>query len=358
VNAAVAAQRLQSQRISKPGFRDPAALVAWFGAVQAQELPAARWGLGLRMPHGATDAAIQRALDEGRILRTHVMRPTWHFVTPEDIRWMLQLTAPQVHRRMALYNRHQGLDAATCRRATDVFARALRDGRSQTRAELGAELHRTRIAAKGVRLALLTEYAELEGVICSGPQRGKQITYALLADRAAATPALSRDEALAELTRRYFRSHAPATVRDFVWWSGLATGDARRGLEMIRARASAADGLTYWTLGPERDRGGVRKTVVLLPIYDEYLVAYRDREAVPHAAGKIADRAGRNVTFQHALVIAGQVAGTWRIAWRAGGVVVDVISLKRLTASEREAIAEAAERYGEFVAAPVSLAIA
>jgi hypothetical protein len=184
-------QRLHNQGITDRRFRRAADLVDWFGAVQAQEYPFAKWGLALRMAEGVTDRAIERACDDGRLLRTHVMRPTWHFVTPAAIRWMLELTAPAVHRRMATYMRNVGVERPLCLRATALFERALGDGRYLTRQELGAYLRRHRIVAAGVRLALLTMFAELEGVICSGPRRGKSATYALLAS-ARRTPNASR----------------------------------------------------------------------------------------------------------------------------------------------------------------------
>jgi len=184
VHSAIASQRLDHQRITRPGRGGPEEVVAWLGAVQAQEYAAARWGLALRMSRSPTDAEIERACDDGRILRTHVLRPTWHFVGTADIRWMLELTAPRVHQAMSSYTRRLGLDSALLTRAATVFERALGRGPCLTRSELGSELARAGIAAKGIVLALITIYAELEGVICSGPRRNKQLTYALLADRA------------------------------------------------------------------------------------------------------------------------------------------------------------------------------
>jgi hypothetical protein len=358
VNTEIAEQRLHNQRITRAECRKPADVVAWLGAVQAQEYPAARWALALRMPDGTTDAAIERAFDEGRILRTHVMRPTWHFVAPADIRWMLELTAPRVHRSMAYYRRQLGLDTALLTRAATLFERALRDGQYLTRGELGAQLERAGLAAKGVRLAHLTIYAELEGVMCSGPRRGKRLTYALLEERAPRARRLSRDEALAGLTRRYFKSHGPATIRDFVWWSGLTTADAKRGLEINRARHEAVDGRPYWTVGRIPAGGTRRRTVHLLPIYDEYLVSYRDRDAVPHGPPVIESPSGRSLTFRHALVIAGQVAGTWKTARNAGGLTVDVMPLRRLTGRERRGLAETAACYRRFLDVPVSVSVA
>ena len=293
----IARRRLRNQRLAGTAHRSPEEVVAWQGAVQAQEYAAARWGLALRMTKRTTDGEIERAVNEGRILRTHVMRPTWHFVTPADIRWMLDLTAARVRQTMAHYGRREGLDAALVSRALGIFERALGGHQHLTRGELGQRLALEGVIAKGVPLALLTMYAELDGLICSGPYREKQLTYALLAERASASRRLSRDEALAELTRRYFSSHGPATVRDCVWWSGLTTPDVKRGLDINRARPETVDGLTYFSIG-RISSGSRRESVVhMLPIYDEYLVAYRDRVAVPYAASSvfIEDQPGSNV---------------------------------------------------------------
>lgn len=344
----LAEQRLQNQRLKRAGLREPADVVAWFGAVQAQEYGPAKWGLAQRMSRRTSDAAIDQAVAQGEILRTHVLRPTWHFVTPADIRWMLELTAPQVHRRMSTYDRQLGLDAGVMRRAATIFERALGDGEYLTRAELGAHLGRAGLPSDGTRLAHLAMYAELEGVICSGPRRAKRFTYALLANRAPHARSLQHDEALAELSRRYFRSHGPATIRDFVWWSGLKTADAKRGLEINRAKSHEIDRLTYWTVGRRPASASSRGTVHLLPIYDEYLVAYRDRAAVPHAAYAMGN-------FWHALVVGGSVAGTWRTAPKRGGCMLNVTTLRPLTRAERSGLAKAVARYERFLEQPVTL---
>lgn len=350
-------RRLLNQCIDRPRHRTPAKVVEWLGAVQAQEYGPAKWALGLRMANGV-DADIERAFERGHILRTHVMRPTWHFVTPDDIRWMLELTAPSVHRRMAIYDRQLGLDASVKRRGTAVIERALGDGQHLTRVELGEWLKGAGLAFTSTRLAHLTLYAELEGVICSGPRRGKKFTYALLADRAPKARRLTRDEALAELALRFFRSHGPATVRDFVWWSGLTTADARRGLEIIRARRSDVDGYVYWTAGAATKAPARVEIAHLLPIYDEYVVSYRDRIAVPHGPSMIPSSTGGGyVTFQHALVIESQIAGTWRMSRGSRDVAIAATPLRRLAARERAALADAAARYGRFSGLPVTLSI-
>jgi hypothetical protein len=247
------------------------------------------------------------------VLRTHVLRPTWHFVVPADIRWMLALTAPHVHMRMRPYDRPLELDARLYTRARTVMERALEGGRFLTREELSAALRRGRIVAKGQRLAHLVMHAELEGAVCSGPRRGKQFTYALLAERAPKARTLPRDESLAQLARRYFASHGPATLRDFVWWSGLKVKDAAAGVALAEVEVLPAAPQASVAAGAH----------FLLPNYDEYLIAYRDRDAVldPERSLNVGFTSG---DFPHQLVLDGRVAGSWQrqMTDRRGTLVV------------------------------------
>jgi hypothetical protein len=351
--------RLHNQRLVRSSITKPAELVAWLGAVQAQEFGPANWAVGLRMRAGTTADAVRRAIDDGRILRTHVLRPTWHFVAAEDIRWMLKLTGPRVLARMAPYNRTLELDVKTFTRGTAVIERALADGRHLTRTELRDVLQARGISARGPRLAHLVMYAELEGIICSGPRRGKQSTYGLIADRAPNARRLSADEALATLAERFFRSHGPATIRDFVWWSGLTSKDARRGLEMIATEAVEADAVKYWSVsGTRRPSADAGPVAHLLPIYDEYLNSYRDRVLVPHSPAMSNRSFGGDAAFQHALVVSGHVAGTWRITATPGSTAIRVVPLRPLTRVEQRAIREAGERYAAFLGTAVELSIA
>ena len=312
--------------------------MAWLGAVQAQEFGPAKWGLGLRLPDSTEDQSIDQAFAAGRILRTHVMRPTWHFVTSSDIRWMLELTAPRVHRTISHYCRKLGLDSALCTRAANIFERAL-DGQALTRGELSAHLERAGLRAKGIPLAMLTIFAELEAVICSGPRRGKDQTYAQLAARAPNAKRLPRDEALAELTRRYFRSHGPATVRDFSWWSGLTMKDAREGIAMTKP-----DVLTE-PPGPD----GVRRANHLLPNYDEYLIAYRDRGAVIDAARRRNLGVFTSLEYPHHVIFDGRLAGSWRRTITSKGVSLDVKLYDRIGAQSAKVLDAEAQRYGRFL---------
>ena len=342
----------------RTGLSTAAETVDWLGAVQAQEYEPATWALALRMDGKPVRRDLEDAFEAGLILRTHVMRPTWHFVTQDSIRWMLELTGPLVQRRMAVYNRRLELDPPTMTRSVKIFERALRDRQFLTRNELGERLRRAGLDATGMRLAHLAMHAEQEGVICSGPRRGRQFTYGLIAERAPGARRMGRDESLAELARRYLRSHGPATIRDFVWWSGLTTADARRGYEACQAASEAVDGLTYWSVTSRAPGSPREASAHLLPIYDEYLVAYRDRVAVPHGPSGIASASGQSVIFQHAVVIDGHIAGTWRTFRGARDLTVTVTPLRRLKRDERRTLASAAERYQRYLEVEVALTIA
>jgi DNA glycosylase AlkZ-like len=352
-------RRLRNQHLVKASLRDPAEIVGWLGAVQSQDYFGAKWGLGLRA-RGLSDADVDRAFDAGAILRTHVLRPTWHFVTPRDIRWMLALTAPRVHQAMAYHQRYCELDGRTIARGRAAIARALEGGRVLTRTEIAAVLDRAGIEASGHRLAHIVMKAELDAVICSGPRRGKQFTYALLDERAPDAMTLARDEALAELTRRYFTSHGPATVRDYAWWSGLSIRDARAGIASVTPALlqETIDDRTYWFVeSSARTRAATSSasTAWLLPNYDEYMIAYKDRDPVVHLSQAASGKGFGSEIFSHLLVIDGLLAGTWRRTPNKGDIVVKVTTYTKLSRVAKEAVAAAAERYGRFVNQPVSL---
>ena len=350
---AIAHARLANQRLAGTGFTRPGDVVRWLGAVQAQDYLGARWALALRMRRG-TDAAIERAFAAGEILRTHVMRPTWHFVAPDDIRWMLNLTAPRVRAAMSSYDRKLGLDAAVIRRSDKAIAAALAGGTHLTRQELKTRLQKAGIVTGGVqRLAHLMMHAELSAVICSGPIRGRQFTYALLDERVSGSRSLSRDSALAELTRRYFRSHGPAGLQDFVWWSGLTTADARTGIEMVQHELleDVVDGRTFWSSKDARATVRPGRTAYLLAPYDEYVIAYRDRSAA--VDGNLWKSLGD--PFSGAIVLDGRVVGAWTRKVANGNVAVGLSVPAPLTSADGRRLVDAAHRFGSFLGLDVSI---
>lgn len=351
----IAAQRLHNQQLVAPTCRTPAEVVAWLGAVQSQDFAAAKWALALRVP-GMTDAEIERDYNEGTFLRLHVMRPTWHFVVPEDIRWIVELTAPRVNAQNGYRYRQLELDEPTLARGCEVVSNALRGGNYLTREELRAVLEQAGIAADGQRMAYILHRAELEALICSGPRRGKQFTYALLDERAPNAKSLPRDEALAELTRRYFTSHGPAQAKDFVWWSGLTVADVKAGLEMAKAHLveETIDGKTYWRGETTRDASVPESPhVLLIPPFDEYTIAYKDHSAVLDAA---LPEPPKMELYGGVTVIDGQVVGVWRRTFSGGAVVFESKPYRPFSNAEQNAFAAAAQRYGAFLQMPVTLA--
>lgn len=349
----IARARLANQQLSGTELSTPAEAVTWLVAVQSQDYTGAKLGLGLRL-RSMGDAEIDRAFDEGAILRTHVLRPTWHFVAPDDIRWLLALTGPRVHQTNSGMYRQLELDDATLSRCGGLLTRELAGGRSLTRDELKAALERDGIPViggrdrSGQRLAYIVMWAELEGIICSGPRRGKQFTYMLLDERAPAARALARDEALAELAGRYFRSRGPATAHDLAKWSGLTVGDARRGLEAVKdgLNREVVDGREVW-FPPAMPIKRESPAAHLLSIYDEYFSSYKSSRAIVRDEDAARLTAMGNA-LTHIILIDGQIAGTWRRTFSRGAVGIELNPFRVLTKEERATVAGAVERCGVF----------
>jgi hypothetical protein len=352
----IALHRLYKQRLRQTTFRTAGEVVAYLGAVQAQEYAGAKWALSLRMQQ-ASDDVIDTAFNEGEILRTHVMRPTWHFVTSEDIRWILELTAPRVHTVNGHMYRKLELDETLFRRSHGLFASALEGGTFLTRAELADALAQGGIHADGMRLGYIVHHAELEAVLCSGPRRGRQFTYALLDERAPQARRLSRDVALAELTLRYYTSHGPATVADFAWWSGLTKADVKAGLAMCSAQLlrEEIEGQAYWFSPDALPAPDADHRALLLPTYDEYIIGYTDRSALfgPSLIERLGSRG--DTAFHSMIIIHGHIVGTWRRSINRGLVHIDMETFRPLSAAQENAVHDAAQRYGDFLGMPVSL---
>ena len=342
-------RRLHNQHLVGTPLARPEEVVRWFGAVQAQLPVVARWSVGQRM-RGGTDTTVVRALADGSIVRTHALRPTWHYVARDDLRWLLALTSPRVHVQMRFRHKWLELDARTVARSHATLVKALGDARHRTRSELAPVLERARVPITAERLGHLLLIAELDGVICSGAPRGKQHTYALLDERVPATPALAADEALAELTRRYFRSHGPATVQDFRWWSSLTAADVKRGLEIVGAALERreVEGRTYWQDPSRPEPSRDAPPAHLLQEYDELLVGYTEsRDLLRPITGADVTLTGQAL-LQRTILLDGRIAAHWRSGTRPGEV--EVTPLKALRGVMRARVEAACERYRVFFA--------
>lgn len=318
--------------------------------MQSQDYPAAKWALGLRVK-AATEAQVDRLYDEGTILRTHVLRPTWHFVLPKDIRWMLHHTGPKIHQGMAGRYRPLELDEKTITRALRAFSKALAGGKHLTRVELGDVLRTAGIAPDGQRLPHLLAAGELAGLLTSGARRGKQHTFALLEERVPRAPMLDREEAIGELTRRYFRSHGPAQLRDYAWWSGLTLAESRRGLELAADALDQreVDGTEYW-FGAALPSTHAVAPAHLLPNFDEYTVGYTDRAAMMHPVHPFRPELfAFSSVLANVVTVEGQVVGAWRRAEARDRLRVEVRPMAKLSAAEHAAIDEAGGRFSKFI---------
>jgi hypothetical protein len=353
----IARLRLLRQHLTGTPLPTPEAVVGWLGAVQAQEFAVAKWSVAQRSRGHVTSADLDRALAEGRILRTHALRSTWHFVLPADMRWLLMLIGPRVRARMASYYWQNGLTDAVFARSQAVLREALAGGRQLIRKEIAAAFARARIDTDGLRLRFLLLQAELDLIMCSGALRDKHQTFALVDDLVPPAPPLAADEALAELTRRYFSSHGPATFKDFLWWSSLTAAQARHGLKLLEAkglRRLEVGGRSYWMGAAPARRAALGRPVHLLQAFDEYMIGYTESRNVSAVVGKPAALTDMP-RYSNLLTRDGQVIGFWRAVPDPVEALIDVHLTRPLDAATQSALEGELERYGRFLQLPARL---
>jgi len=346
-NNYLATQRVYNQHIYNPQFSKPEDVVKHMVAMQAQDYAGAKWAIGLRMPN-TSEGVIEQAITDGKILRTHLLRPTWHFVSPQDIRWLLTLTAPRIHAINAPFYRKFGFTDALFNKTNELLARALQDNKQLSRPEVLDLFKRAGIATDDIRFTIILMRAELDQVICSGARIGKQFTYALLDDRASLTSALTQEEALTKLALGYFNSRGPATLHDFANWSGLTLTDAGIGLEHIKSQliSDVIDGRTYWMPGNITDIPSAATKAYLLPAFDEFAIAYKDRDALVNP--KYLKQA-RHVIFDPAIVVDNQVVGTWKRTLKAKSVDINLNLFGPLNKIKEKAVEITISSYRKFL---------
>ena len=352
----IARKRLHHQHLVSRPLRDVAAIVRRLGAMQAQDYPNAKWAIGLRGNSIGNDD-VDAAFAAGMIIRLHILRPTWHFVAADDLRWLLALTAPRVMAATAAYSRSLELDRAVFRKSHAALERALRDGNHLTRGELSNHLERARLGKlTSQRVGVRLMQGELDGVVCSGAPRGKQQTYALLDERVPPTPARERDESLLDLTLRYFSTRGPASPHDFAWWSGLTVPDARRGIDIAGKSLGALthNGKALWLADQDGVPPRAGKSAHLLPNYDEYFVGFKDRSAIADRLRKVVTNARVDALMGHVVVVDGQLVGGWRRTLGTS-LTIEIAALTAVTAPERKLIDAATRQLGEFHALPATV---
>ncbi len=329
-------------------------MVAWLVAVQAQEYAQAKWSLGLRLPH-LKDIDIEKDITEGKILRTHLLRPTWHFVASEDIRWMLKLTAPRVNAVNAYMYRKLELDHNVLSRCKRILINTLQGNKQLTRNELNEEFKKNKIIGEGHRLSYVMMYAELAGIICSGARQGNEFTYALLDERVHTTNSLDEDEALFKLSKQYFASRGPATIKDFSTWSGLTLTDCKKGWEMIKAEFTREDIESNEYYFPHRiSLNKETKGLYLLAVYDEYIMGYKDRSAI--LAFKNSLKPGSSFRYDSMIVYDGQIIGTWKRITAKKSLDIEFAFFRSLNKNQSKAFDDALQRLGAFTGMAVNAA--
>ena len=351
---------MHSSRLIGDRFASPDDAVRWHLAMQAQEYGPAKWSIGQRST-GLVDADLDEAVAEGSIVRTHVLRPTWHFVARDDIRWLLALSGPRVQQGNAGRYRDLGLDEKTRARAAAVIVSALEGGNRLTRNEIAAVLEEAGIDREGQRLPYILMHCELEAVIGSGGLSGKQQTYALLDERVPKGGRFDRNEALAELTRRYLTSHGPATVKDMSWWSGLTMADIRKGLEMLGAeiRNESVDGIAFWSTATEEAPAPPARGAHLLQTYDELVVGYTESRffrdpQLERASAAWSGASGAPVPTG-GILLNGRIGGHWRRTMKRTQIIVEIHLYEEPKPGEARALEAAASDLGRFFGREVAL---
>lgn len=355
----IANRRIHNQRLAGNPLDAPEDVFRWLGCVQAQDYGPAKWSVGERT-RGASDAALDAAFNAGTILRTHVLRPTWHFVLPADIRWVQALTASRVHALNAYYYRQTGLeDVGVRKKARRLVTNALRGGNALTRRALEEVLRAGGMTAKGLGMAYILMDAELDCILCSGPLDGRAHTYALVDERVPSAPSLSRDEALAELVLRYFASRGPATAKDMRFWCSLMLADIHRGIEMAGARLEReeVDGLVFWSAPGEEAPPEPSPTAHLLQGLDEYFVGYGESRRYCDQAGERPSLVDRAI-YNGALILDTQLAGHWKRVVSKRAITFSVALRAPFDDARMRALHAAADAYGAFLGLPAKVEVA
>jgi hypothetical protein len=338
--------RMRQQALTQHPYAAPADVVRFMGAVQAQEYPASLWSLGLRLP-GWTAAEAEAELNAHAYIRTWLLRGTLHYVAPEDIGWMLALLGPAVISGQARRHRELALDQPTLERSAELLHGALADGNILTRPQLFAALEQHGISTAGQRGVYMLSYASLRGLIAQVAPRGRDTAFFALPETGL-YPGRRVDDPLSALARRYFFSHGPASLDDYVWWSGLKKSDAEAGFEAAR-RELVSDrngGRPLWRAPEIPPAEADAPNAHLLPAYDEYLIGYKDRSASvePVHLPRVQMANGLGAT----VILAGRVIGTWRRNVRQSGITIEAAPFAPWSEADTELVAHAAERYGAF----------
>lgn len=341
--------RLCNQLLAGNSFKEPHEVVSYMGAMQSQAFVMARWAIGVRIP-GLTDQRVKKAIDEAQIVRTHILRPTWHFVAAEDIHWMSDLSMPRLRPIYISYARMLGVDDNIFDKHWQDIEKLLRDDNHLTRVELRECLELNGKVIDDNAIKRILSFAELEGLICNGRIKGNKQTFCLLQERIPKTQVLSKEEALEKLARKFFMSHAPATLPDFIWWSGLLASDAKRALELIKDDfvSETINGRIFYMGNDMKVPSKTEDSILLLPQFDEMVVSYKDRSEMieDEHYGKVMTKNG---LFSPTVMFNGEIIGSWRKVMNKKKPEVEFSFFKKTTKKMQSLYNKAGKAYLEFL---------
>jgi hypothetical protein len=355
MNSSIPEFRLNNQQITANKFDSPNRLVAYMGAIQAQDYLMSKWAIGLRLPK-STDSQIEAALDAGQLVRTHVMRPTWHIVAGQDVRWMLAISKKQIKSAMSSYAKDLGIDTTMYNRSKDLIIKALEGSKNLTRTEIMTEIELAGIKTSSGHAVHFMMNAEVEGIVCNGVMRGKEQTYTLLDEKVPKGLTFSYEEAISELAKRYFMSHAPATIHDFNWWSGLGMNDCRSGIESIKSDLESFQfEEKIYFIPKDFTEIQPKNSIFFLPAFDEYCVSYKNRNAVFNPAWH-KEAITSNGIFKPIIVVNGQVVGIWKRTIKSKFIVIETTFFDKKDRLENALIEQSLVGFSDFWGLPVEIA--
>jgi hypothetical protein len=349
--------RLAAQQLNAGSKKSIGELVTYMGAMQAQDFPMSKWGIGCRLKD-ITQHDVNTELARASIIRTHVLRPTWHIVASSDLMWMLELTAPNILRITRGYHKSVEITPKILKASISLIEKTLRDGIDLSRTEIAAVLKKQKINTDENRLAHLLMDAELNGLICSGPVENNSQRYRLIPEQIKKAAKLDRDEAIQQLAARYFKSHGPATIRDFHWWSGLSIADCRIGIKLNSENLSSYDdeGIIYYFDETACSFSETKKQHHLVPAFDEFFVGYKDRSTL------IAEKHNiklftNNGMFFPALLTNGRATGTWKRKINNEKVNIDIQIFSSPSTLSMRSLKSQVAQFGKFLGKEVSIKI-
>lgn len=342
--------RLYNQLLSIHNLKEPQEIVAYMGAMQSQSLDLAKWAIGVRLEN-KTVKDIDEALNSGKVIRTHILRPTWHFVSAEDIHWMYDLSNPRLKPIYQYYTKQLKIDEKLIYNSIPSLVKMLEGNKHLTKEEIADIFASQNIIFDIKFLSQIINYAEMEGLVVNGCVRGKQQTFTLLEEFVPRKETISKEEALERLARRFFTSHSPATLQDFAWWSGLSLTECKQALGFIKHDfvCETINGRDFWMKNDIKIPPTDKDSALLLPPFDEFVVSYKDRSEMIEDVhyGKVMTKNG---LFSPTIMLNGEIVGSWKKTTVKGAPKVELSFFEKVSKKVKDLFEIEVKRVEDFYA--------